>query len=110
MSETQIQFISAEELRRLAEMEKDERRLRTVEGMIDQMDTVQARIDKRLAEVDTSMMEEWAMEKPGEFFKLQARLKLSNKAQQHVHRIQIGLPMTELDAPPPPRIEDAGTS
>ena len=109
MADTQIQFISAEELHKLAEMEKDERRLRTVDGMIDQMDQTQQTIDALRAEAgETPMMVGWAMESPGEFFKLQARLKLANKEKQHVHRVQIGLPMTALDAPLESHIEGEG--
>jgi len=103
MSDTQIQFISAEELRKLAEMEKEERKRGSVEGMIEHMDEVHASLDKDMqAEFgpDMSLMKAWAIEHPGEFFKLQARLKLAKKDEQRLTRIQIGLPMTSLDALP----------
>ena len=100
-SNTEIQFISADELRKVAEMEKEERKLRTVDGMIDQMDETHSKLDKAMAEAgQPGLMEMWALEQPGEFFKLAARLKMHNKGSQHVHRIQIGLPMTGLDALP----------
>lgn len=107
MTDTQIQFISADELRKLAEMEKDERRLRTVDGMIDQMDEAHSQIDKFREEMgEPGLMMTWALEQPGEFFKLAARLKMHNKGNQHVHRIQIGMPMTALDGPNPVGAED----
>lgn len=108
-NETQIQFISAEELRKVAELEKEERKLRTTDGMIDQMDAAHSMIDTLLKEDGQHpLMMKWAFEQPGEFFKLMARLKMHNKGEKHVHRIQIGLPMTELDAAPTPRAEPRG--
>lgn len=98
MSDTQIQFISAEELRKLAEMEKEERKLRTVDGMIDAMDNAHQTIDALLKQDNQQpLMVQWALASPGDFFKTMARLKATTKEHQHVHRIQIGLPMTELD-------------
>lgn len=106
MSEPIIQFISAEELQRLAEMEKDQRNARSVGGMLDDIDKALQFIDEGLAKANRpSLMVNWALEEPGEFFKLKARLLGANKEKQASVRIQIGLPMTALDALPEPTPE-----
>lgn len=91
-----IQFISAEEMRRAAEMDKEERKLRTVEGMLDQMDEIHQAIDQAS---EIPLMAQWAIKDPGQFFGLMAKLKMHNKGAQNTTRIQIGLPMTALDGP-----------
>ena len=103
MSEqTTIQFISADELQALAERDKESRRSSSLAGMIEDMADTLEFIDTAMKRGNQpKLMVQWALTEPGEFFKLKAKLLSSNKEQQHVHRIQIGLPMTELDALPP---------
>ena len=93
-----IQFISAEELRRVAVLEKDDRKMRTTDGMIDMMDATIKQIDKLMRESGTpSLMMQWAVKDPGAFFNLSAKLKMHNKGSQQNVRIQLGLPSTSLD-------------
>jgi len=86
-----IEFISADELRKLAERDKEIDRGRTVSGMVDHMNAVYENLG------GVAFMESWASQEPGEFFKLMAKLKLSDKEKKTVTRIMIGLPTTELD-------------
>lgn len=86
-----IQFISGEELKALAEEERKAELARSVEGIMSDMDETY----KNLGGLE--FMRQWALNEPNEFFKLRAKLALSNKAKQHEHRIYIGLPKTSLD-------------
>ena len=93
-----IQFISAEELRRVATLEKDDRKMRTTDGMIDMMDATTKQIDRILREEgNPTLMMQWALKDPGGFFNLSAKLKMHNKGTQQNVRIQLGLPSTSLD-------------
>lgn len=86
-----IEFMSADEVHRLAELEKESDRQRTVAGMVDHFNEVYMELG------GTQFLMSWAQEEPGEFIKLMAKLKLSDKEKKSVTRIIIGLPTTELD-------------
>lgn len=93
-----IQFISAEELRRVAALDATDRKMRTTDGMIDAMDSTVKHVDRLLREAgQPSLMQQWALKDPGGFFNLSAKLKMHNKGTQQNVRIQLGLPSTSLD-------------
>lgn len=101
-SSSQIQFISAEEMRKAAELEKEGRQLRTVDGMMDKMSTAFENADciiRQQTEDQMGLMEHWALRNPGQFFNLQAKLAMHKQANETAQKIFIGLPMTELDDP-----------
>lgn len=88
----EIQFISAEELAKLAEIEREQELARSTEGMVNAMQEVYQDLG------GTKFMRKWAKREPGEFFRLQARLLTAKgKNETPTQRIYIGLPTTELD-------------
>jgi len=105
MSEPIIQFISADELRQLAEADKAERHSRSTAGMLDDMDDALKFIDESMAKQNMpGLMVQWALGNPGDFFKLKARLLGATKNVNNNLRIQIGLPITDLDRLPEPGV------
>jgi hypothetical protein len=95
--QTPIQFIPAEELMRLAELERKESQSRTVEGFMNDMEEVYQSLG------GTNFMGEWAKANPGDFFKLKARMVAAQAKQgnqQESQKIIIGLPYNAaLDGP-----------
>lgn len=91
MSNDVIQFISGDELKQLDQEQRAAEVARSPDGMLQAMEEVYEQLG------GPEFMLAWAQAEPGEFFKLKAKLALSNKSKQHEHRIYIGLPQTELD-------------
>ena len=92
MSDANIQFISAEELHALAELERDAEVARSSEGMMNDMEKVYKNLG------GPEFMQAWAEEQPGDFFKLKAKIALAAKKHENrTQRILIGLPTTALD-------------
>jgi hypothetical protein len=90
--DNQIQFISAEELRKLSELERANEVARTAEGMLSDMEQVYNNLG------GAQFMQEWAQNHPGDFFKLKAKVMQGIKNPNNTQRIYIGLPTTELDS------------
>ena len=91
MPDTEIQFISAEELQRLAALEREQELARTAEGMLNDMEAVYQELGGQ------QFMAAWAAAHPGDFFKLKARVTQGIKNPNNTQRIFIGLPTTDLD-------------
>lgn len=96
MSDQSIQFISAEELRAEAIARREEQDRNSLHGLT-------AQFDQALEELGgPEFVKKYAIEDPGGFLKLLARMKMGAKQAPAATKIYIGLPRTELDGPEEP--------
>ena len=89
VSTTNVEFITAEELKRLAELDAESDYRHSPASMLDEINTAMDGIE--------DFMKIWVSKYPSEAMKIKARLVLAQKEGATSQKIFIGLPRTELD-------------